>query len=146
MDHADAFVEAIFFAIALPASDIFNNKVVQGDYLEPLQAEILLLDDSYVDPEPTSTTETSAAAAANPDLTEAQRRTVRDRLFIVFGIVGVLVFALSPAVEVYKTWILQRINQNLRVTMIERAEHLSLRYHVQARAGTRFIVSTRTAR
>ena len=143
------FIEAIFFAIALPASDIFNNKVVQGEFLEPLQAEFLFLDDSYARPTGSGgLTESEAQATqpaddeaevdpalAEPDLTDAQRRTVRDRLFIVFGIVGLIVFSLSPTVEAYKTWILQRINQNLRVTMIERAEHLSLRYHVQARAG-----------
>ncbi len=127
------FVEAIFFAIALPASDIFNNKVVQGEYLEPLQAEILMLDETYIDTSAGVASETTDSA--DPDLTQAQRRLVRDRLFIVFGIVALLVFALVPAVELYKTWILQRINQNLRTTMIERAEHLSLRYHVQARAG-----------
>ena len=135
------FVEAIFFAIALPASDIFNNKVVQGEYLEPLQAEILLFDETYIDTNPDDASETTddgqaaADGATDPELTQVQRRLVRDRLFIVFGIVGLLVFALTPAVELYKTWILQRINQNLRTTMIERAEHLSLRYHVQARAG-----------
>ena len=41
----------------------------------------------------------------------------------------------SPLLGYYGTWILQRINQYLRVTMIERAEHLSLRYHSHARAG-----------
>ena len=35
----------------------------------------------------------------------------------------------------YQTWIVHRLNQHLRVTMIEAAAHLSLRYHNQSQTG-----------
>ena len=58
-----------------------------------------------------------------------------DRLLILFGIAGILLFALMPIAAYYRVWILQRINQALRVRMVSNAEHLSLKYHDHARAG-----------
>jgi ABC-type multidrug transport system fused ATPase/permease subunit len=108
--------------ITFTGVDLFNNKVLDAQPVQPVQAELLFLDDSYVD------TET---------LTGDQRRVVRNRI-IIYGILFTVLFRmLADALTVvyWETWISQRINQNLRVKMIENAEHLSLKYQSHARTG-----------
>jgi ABC-type multidrug transport system fused ATPase/permease subunit len=137
----------------LVGNDLFNNKVMLGQPLQPLQASLLFLDDSYVAEvtEPLAETTNSAApdlktgaaetpdaekgAAETPLMTDEQRQTVRDRLF-VWAIFAVAISAILLSLGwYYMVWIFQMINQDLRVAMLERAENLSLRFHDQARTG-----------
>ncbi len=147
-------IEVIWVFAALVAFDLFNNKVLVGEKLQPSQASLLFLDDSYStdffdqeesefsiedlyfwqDDEEEEIAEPDEKAEP-PKLTKEQQRIVRDRLMILFCITAILIFTISPAINYYRTWILQRVNQYLRVTMVERAEHLSLRYHSHARTG-----------
>ena len=102
--------------------DILNNKIMLGDSLEPAQATLLLLDPSFAEAE---------------ELTEEQRFVVRDR-FVLYIAIGVFIntgLMQIGFLHYYYTWIIQRINQRLRVTMVEKAEHLSMRYHAHARTG-----------
>ncbi|XOV87006.1 MAG: ABC transporter ATP-binding protein [Pseudomonadota bacterium] len=126
-------IELIWLFSALVAFDLINNKILIGEKLQPSQVAMLFLDESYgidvLDREELDPIETSNL------LTSEQRREVRDRLLILFCIAGLIIFILAPAIDYYRTWILQRVNQFLRVTMVERAEHLSLRYHSRARTG-----------
>lgn len=144
-----------FVVVFLVALDLLNNKIFVGEKLEPLQASILQLDSTYVrtaleaaeavsgQPPRAAATESGfgedAEAVAKPTpeerLTPAQRKTVRNRLLFASAVVAAIIFAAGPCLGYYRTWILQRINQLLRVTMVERAEHLSLRYHSHARTG-----------
>lgn len=108
--------------VAVMIYDILNNKIFLDAALEPAQATMLLLDQSYVGVE---------------SLTDEQRLTVRNRLGVLTA-VGVFLNTLVLQIAVlnyYYTWITQRINQHLRVRMIENAEYLSLRYHSHARTG-----------
>ena len=108
--------------VAVIILDILNNKIFLGGPLEPAQAVFFLLDSSYVDVDA---------------LTDAQRLVVRNRLGI-YGAIGIFINTVILQIGLlnyYFTWITQRINQYLRVTMIERAENLSLRYHSHARTG-----------
>ena len=121
--------------------DLFANKVLIGERLQPLQAAVLFVGEDYVttDPVKLATGEGAGAEgganAAEPELTKAQRRTVRNRL-VIWGIVGAVFAAgVGYAFWYYSTWIWQGINQNLRVAMIERAESLSLKYHDSSRVG-----------
>ena len=77
----------------------------------------------------------AAATAVEPELTQDQRRTVRNRLLMwtVFG--GVFGGLFGAAFGYYSMWVWQCVNQNLRVAMIERAESLSLKYHDNSRVG-----------
>ncbi len=104
--------------------DLFSNKILIGDPLDSVQAAALLLDSGYTDAETES-------------LTQEQRRTVRNRFIVsvLFLAISVMLLGQQVVLPYYETWIVQRINQHLRVTMIEKAEHLSLRYHNQARTG-----------
>ena len=138
-------IEALFVVSMLVGSDLFNNKVIEAEKLEPQQAKMLFLTDDYIgdfsedefSESPDLSTKSSESLDSNLDhkLSQSQRREVFDRLLILFGIAGILLFALMPIAAYYRVWILQRINQALRVRMVSNAEHLSLKYHDHARAG-----------
>ena len=119
-------VTAVFIvALAAVAGDLLMNKVLVGERLQPLQAVLLNVGEEYV------TTE-----AEDEDLMAVeQRRIVRDRLLIWFGIGGLVFLGGLATLPYYGAFIRHNINQNLRVAMVERAEHLSLKYHSHARVG-----------
>ena len=147
---------------AVVGVDLFTNKVLVGEKLQPIQAEVLFVGDEYVTTDPEKLGRTSraedqgtegkkgvgpnagtlgsaddgvAVAPFESELTPEQRRTVRNRL-LIWGIFGGVFGALfGAAFWYYSMWIWQSINQNLRVAMIERAESLSLRYHSNSRVG-----------
>ena len=141
-------------------ADLLLNKVLIGEKLQPLQATILFVDNEYVTEDPQQLGESrdknegfseksddveSIELAPNEQLTDEQRRTVRNRL-ILWGIVGgVFGTLIGYGSWYYATWIWQSVNQNLRVAMMDRAESLSLRYHDQAEWATLFSASIRTA-
>ncbi len=133
--------QGVLVGAGLIGFDVFNNKVLVGEKLEPAQAALLRLGADYVrspateDITPQAAANASAATGPGEQLTTAERRVVRNRLMVVFGIAGILLLSLGPLSDYYRTWIMQRINQSLRVRMIEKAEHLSLRYHSHARTG-----------
>ncbi|MDE0225800.1 MAG: ABC transporter ATP-binding protein [Gammaproteobacteria bacterium] len=145
-------LELVFLVATLIAFDLFNNKILLGEKLQHDQAVLLQLDESYVRALDTLGVDAEEEAAPHDALFDdaddverpldpavtmdtEQRRVVRNRLGVVFAIAAVLFFLLGPTIDYYRTWILQRVNQYLRVTMMERAEHLSLRYHSHARTG-----------
>ena len=116
---------AIMLVAGLIGNDLLNNKVLVGTPLQPMQATLLLLDDSYV----------VGVREDAESLTSEQRQTVRNRL-LTWGLVGLLLLLASLSlVWYYMTWIYQRINQDLRLAMLAKAESLSLRFHDQARTG-----------
>ena len=76
-------------------TDLITNKVLLGEKLQPVQALVLFVDDSYVTTNPErlgqgkgkgkgakTGSNDSPAVAAEPELTLEQRRTVRDRLLL----------------------------------------------------------------
>ena len=134
-------------------TDLFTNKVLLGEGLQPIQATVLFLGDEYVTTDPLKlgeAVETNLPDAtgksqagkrkvelpeADPELTQAQRKTVRNRLVLWGVISGVVAAIFGMAIWYYSTWVWQSINQNLRVAMVERAESLSLRFHNDSRVG-----------
>lgn len=139
--------------------DLMSNKVLVGEKLQPLQATVLFVGDEYVTADidgtgakqdkkisqgkntPTKVALFGAGSRAKklpdiePELTEEQRKTVRNRL-IIWGIVGGVLVTIGFMIgSYYSMWIWQSINQNLRIAMLERAESLSLKYHDNARVG-----------
>lgn len=136
-------IEIVWTGAILVSYDVWNNKVLVGDMLEPIQASYLFLDESYVLPPDELTLkpiveefgEETFSGFEFSQLSEAQRKVVRNRFLMLCLVAGTVIFLLAPIVDYYRTWILQRVNQSLRITMVERAEHLSLRYHDTARTG-----------
>ena len=56
--------------------------------------------------------------------------------YIAFTVgVGLLTFPFGLALPYYNVWIMQRINQGLRLALVERWHQLSLRYHGDHRVG-----------
>ena len=133
----------IYSFAATLAADLFSNKVLVGQKIQPVQAFLLALDDSYVASElPTGAPDTNGAdkAAARKldpptSLTAEQRKTVRNRLFLWFALGGAFGILLMTIFRYYGAWVWHNVSQYLRVTMIERLEHLSLRFHSDSRAG-----------
>ena len=115
----------IYFSIAFVANDLMNNKILLGERLQPLQANILFLDDRYI----------TTGIENESKLTVNQRRAVRDQMLWVFSLAALLFLGIAVITPYYSVWIYQRINQDLRVRMLERIEHLSLKYHSHARSG-----------
>lgn len=136
-----------FLVGAFFGTDLFYNKVLIGEKLQPIQATVLFLGEEYVTTDPlklgkkTSGKSTSddknnsESAYVEPEMTQAQRKTVRNRFLIWSAIGGVLLAVFGMAAWYYSTWVWQSINQNLRVGMVERAESLSLRFHNDSRVG-----------
>ncbi|MCY3819325.1 MAG: ABC transporter ATP-binding protein [Gammaproteobacteria bacterium] len=132
---------------AFVGTDLFYNKVLIGEKLQPIQATVLFLGEEYVTTDPlklgkktskepsADDKQDSESADVDPELTHAQRKTVRNRILIWGAIAGVVGAIVGAAAWYYSLWVWQSINQNLRVAMVERAESLSLRFHNDSRVG-----------
>ena len=105
--------------------DLVYNKLLQGEKLQSLQASMLFLNDSFV----------SDGGENEELLSPSERDTLRDRIIIGGGFWVIIVYGSIVFGTYYMIWIFQRVNQQLRVEMLSRAEHLSLRYHSSSRTG-----------
>ncbi len=111
-------------AIAVPGINIVNvfwNGVLEGHALSDFQARMIFLPPGEF--------------AAVGSLGGPERRIVLRHL--VWGVTG-LTFLVAPlfiALAYLRIWILQRVNQQLRMRMIEQLQSLSLRFHAEQRVG-----------
>ena len=108
-------VGALFF-------DLHWTRVLEGQPLTHLEAHLLRLDPA------------TFADITGP-LDPSARRIVRDRTLI--GAIGFVLIAgsLGGALFYYLVWILQQINQRLRLQLLDRLQTLSLRFHDESRIG-----------
>ena len=98
---------------ALIGFDLLTNKVFLAEPLTPTQANLLGLEAAeFVDVE---------------TLGEEARRTLRTVFLVLVGALLVVGAALGGGLGYYLTWILQRVNQQLRLAMMDAAVRLSLR-------------------
>ena len=108
-------------AIGFLGFDILWDSVGREEPLSEAQAGLMLLPvGDYV---------------AVAKLSEASRMELLFRFLIASAVIIVLTTTASTLILMYKTWILQRVNQDLRLAMVGNAESLSLRFHSQAAAG-----------
>ena len=108
-------------AVGFMSIDILWDSVGSSEPLSPAQAAVMFLPDAaYVDV---------------ASLTEDARLEILFRFLIVTAVIIVLTTSSFTLFSIYKTWILQRVNQSLRVDMVRNAEELSLRFHATASAG-----------
>ena len=112
--------------------DLVWTRALEGHPLPALQAWLLRLD--------------PALAVNVPALSEAVRRQVLLRA--VAGGLGIAAAAtpLFFGLWYWQIWVLQRINQLLRVQLLERLQLLSLRFHSESRVGDALYRLRRTAR
>jgi ABC-type multidrug transport system fused ATPase/permease subunit len=106
------------FLILAPA---LWNGVLQGKEFSPLAVRLLHLDPGQL----------GAGGALPAEL----RRAAAVRLTWLIGGLAVAMTAASMAVTYYGVWILQKLNQSLRMQIVDRLQALSLRFHDQSRVG-----------
>lgn len=108
-------------AVAFLGFDILMDSVGGAAPLSGVQAAVMLLPDAdYVGVE---------------SLSESARFEVLFRFLIVSAVIIVTTTSAFTLLAMYKVWILQRVNQDLRVAMVRNAEDLSLRFHSRTSAG-----------
>ena len=101
--------------------DLLTNGVFLAEPLTGLQAQLLALDaERYV---------------AVERLAEDARLTLRNVVLVLICALFAAGFLLGSALSYYLTWILQRVNQHLRLAMMDAAARLSLREHQERKVG-----------
>jgi ABC-type multidrug transport system fused ATPase/permease subunit len=110
-----------FLPIGVLLFDAFWTRVLQGHPLREIEALALGLD--------------PAVFAVGETLGTAERRRVLERCIAIGLGFGVVTTPLALALYYYQVWILQRLNQLLRVRLLERLQQLSLRFHSESRIG-----------
>ena len=101
--------------------DLLNQSILQAQPLTPFLADFAGRAD--------------LGQEAAETLTTAQRQELQ-WYYIAFTVgVGLLTFPFGLALPYYNVWIMQRINQGLRLALVERWHQLSLRYHGDHRVG-----------
>ena len=107
--------------VAFLGFDVLLDSVGRAAPLSGAQAAVMLLPDAdYVDVE---------------SLGDSARFEVLFRFLIVSAVIIVTTTSAFTLLAMYKVWILQRVNQDLRVAMVRNAEDLSLRFHSRTSAG-----------
>ena len=108
-------------ALAFLGFDIVWDSVGDSAPLSSAQATVLLLpEDQFV---------------AVDSLTQEARMEILFRFLIASGLIIILTTSAFVLISLYKTWVLQRLNQSLRVDLVRNAEELSLRFHSSSSAG-----------
>ena len=101
--------------------DLLTNGVFLAEPLTELQARLLALDvERYAEVE---------------RLAEDARLALRNVVLVVICALFAAGFLLGSALSYYLTWILQRVNQHLRLAMMDAATRLSLREHQERKVG-----------
>ena len=101
--------------------DLLNQSILQAQPLTPFLADFV--------------GQPELKAGAVETLSTAQRQQLQ-WIYVAFLVaIGVITFPLGVALPYYNVWIMQRINQDLRLALVERWHRLSLRYHSDHRVG-----------
>jgi len=102
-------------------TDIYYNHLINNDPLTTRLSNLLNLHGSeYLDVE---------------KLSAEARREVRLSMFKFASMAAAIAIPSMFATVFYYMWIMQRINQNLRVRMMQQVQSLSLRFHANTQSG-----------
>jgi ABC-type multidrug transport system fused ATPase/permease subunit len=118
---AFSVLAVLFVPLGVLLFDAFWTRALEGKPLLPLEAALLGLDPARF----------ARVAALSAD----QRRELLQRVVLVGALVGVAVTPLVMALYYYQVWILQRVNQHLRLALLDRFQSLSLRFHADSKVG-----------
>ena len=114
-------VEMLLGVIAgLFTVDLLNQSILQAEPLTPILADFI---------------GRSEMAGNGEPLTMAARRELQLVYVIFIVAIGFATFPIGVMLPYYNMWIMQRINQDLRLALVERWHQLSLRYHGDHRVG-----------
>jgi ABC-type multidrug transport system fused ATPase/permease subunit len=118
---ASAALAIVLLPLALLLADIIWTRVLQGQPLTDIEARFLGFD-------PVLTVHVDSLSAT-------LRREIGERaLWRGLAFVVPALFC-GFALWYYQVWVLQRINQTLRLTLFDRLQALSLRFHTESRIG-----------
>ena len=109
-----------------------------NDKLQPVQAFILFVDDTYLRSEfleEEELEEVNRLGFEGDDLTTEQRRTVRNLMLVWFFVDDLFGILLLFFYQYFPAWVWQNVNHFLRVAMVGKLEYLSLSFHHTNRAG-----------
>jgi ABC-type multidrug transport system fused ATPase/permease subunit len=116
---------ALLFAVVVPATlillDLFWTRALQGQAMTPESAAFFGLDPSV----------TAGVESLAPEV----RRHIARRGIVIAGVVFGAMIPFMIALWYWQVWILQRVNQLLRIELLERLQTLSLRFHSENRVG-----------
>ena len=112
------FIVAAFAASGFIGFEVLWDSVAQAKPLSELHANILLL--------------STANFVELPVLTEDQRYEILWRFIVLTVLLATALTTLGTALDIYKVAILQRINQSLRVAMVNHMNRLGLKRHFGA--------------
>ena len=135
---AGFLLTAIFAIVGAIGADMWNNKMLVNDKLQPFQAFVIFADNTYVEEEFLSEEELADVKAkgfAGEELTQDQRKTVRNGMLVWFLIGALFGIFLVGMYSYYPAWVWQNVNHYLRVAMVEKLEYLSLSFHQNSRSG-----------
>ena len=116
-----AALAIVFLPLTLFLLDIIFTRVLQGQPLTAVEARVLGFD-------PALTVQVDALSAE-------LRREIGARALWIFFVLVIPALFCGVALWYYQVWILQRINQTLRLALFDRIQALSLRYHAESRIG-----------
>ncbi len=116
-----AVVALLFVPPVLLGFDLFWTRVLQGEPLNELEVALFGLD--------------PAVWGSGSELSIELRRQLAREVVKWGVIVSVALVPVVVGLYLYQVWILQRINQNLRLELLERFQSLSLRFHADTRVG-----------
>jgi ATP-binding cassette subfamily B protein len=111
----------VFLPVGLLLIDVFWTRILFG--LPPIEGEIRLLG---LDP-----LRFHPGALMGP----AERREMLRHWIAVAGVATLIATPIALALSYYQIWILQRVNQTLRLAILDRLQSLSLRFHADSRIG-----------
>jgi ABC-type multidrug transport system fused ATPase/permease subunit len=106
----------LFFPVGVFLFDLVWTRALEGVPLVPLAAQLVGL---------------AVEATPSPE----QRREILLRAVAIGAVATVAITPLFLALYYYQVWILQRVNQLLRVRLVERLQQLSLRFHAKQPIG-----------
>ena len=132
------FLTFLFTFTGLLSSDMWDNKMLVNDKLQPAQAFVLFVDKTYLRSEflnEQELDEVRALGFEGDKLTIEQRKTIRNRMLMWFFAGDIFGIVLAFLLRYYPAWIWQNVNHYLRVAMVEKLEHLSLSFHHSNRSG-----------
>ena len=101
--------------------DLLNQSILQAEPLTPFLADLVGREE--------------LANGELESLTTVQRQELQWIYMVIIVVVGLLTFPFTVALPYYNVWIMQQINQDLRLALVERWHQLSLRYHGDHRVG-----------
>ena len=132
------FLTFLFTFTGILSSDLWDNKMMVNDKLQPAQAVVLFVDKTYLRSEfldEEELAEVKALGFEGDKLTIDQRKTIRNRMLVWFFIGDIFGIILAFALRYYPLWVWQNVNHYLRVAMVEKLEYLSLSFHHSNRSG-----------